>query len=117
MTCASAGAEPTVIDIVDALDLLDGCVRDRGADYRAPRRRDSADEILNVALINAGSPGANGLNLTLGADVAFRAAASAERLGKPWGPCVQAALRAASTFVELIPDGVLGCTAEIPIGR
>jgi hypothetical protein len=109
--------EPTVIDIIDALDLLDGCVRDRGADYRPPRRRGSADGIVNLALVKAASADVDAFSVTLGADVAFRAAASAERLGQAWGPCVQAAVRAASTFVDLIPDGVLGCTAEIPAGR
>jgi hypothetical protein len=59
-----------MIDIVDALDLLDACVRDRGAGFRSPRRRGSAasprgryfscpaarDSIVNLALIKAGVP-------------------------------------------------------------
>jgi hypothetical protein len=59
-----------VIDIVDALDLLDSCVRDPGVDYRSlPRRlaavsstepQDEAlaasDSIVTLALRRAGSP-------------------------------------------------------------
>jgi hypothetical protein len=136
--------ERTLIDIVDALDLLDGCVRDRGAAYRSPRRRGLAvfrsggyysrpagtDSIVNLALIKAGAPpsavsrlasntladayasGRRPLNLTLGAVVALRAAESMERRGQTWGMCLQAALRAASRYIELIPDGVTGCAAE-----
>jgi hypothetical protein len=132
-----------VIDIVDAIDLLDSCVHDRGDGYRSPHRRGSADagpggnsgpaatdSIMSLALIKAGVQGpavsrvANStladvhaagllpLNLTLGAVVALRAAESMERRGHTWGSCLQAALRAASRFVELIPDGVAGCAAE-----
>jgi hypothetical protein len=59
-----------VIDIVNALDLLDSCVRDRGEDYRSlPRRlaavsatepQDEAlaasDSIVTLALRKAGAP-------------------------------------------------------------
>jgi hypothetical protein len=135
--------EEAVIDIVEALDLLDNCVRDRGADYRSRPRRGSVDSrsghyytcpaatdsIVKLALVKAGAPhsavdrlthgtvgdfyasGPDSLNLTLGAVVAFRAAESKEGLGHTWGLCLQAALHAASRFVELIPDGVLGRAA------
>jgi hypothetical protein len=128
-----------VIDIVDALDLLDSCVRDRGEGYRALRRRLPAvlrtgpidafpaatDSIVTLALSKAGAPltalsplahmsvadvyasGRHPLDLTLGAVVAFRAAESVERRGQTWAMSLQAALRAASRFVELIPDRVL----------
>ncbi|MDT4943473.1 MAG: hypothetical protein QOH14_206 [Pseudonocardiales bacterium] len=133
-----------MIDIVDALDLLDSCVRDRGAGFRSPRRRGSAaaprgryyscpaarDSIVNLALIKAGVPqpalsrlasktvadvyasGLHPLDLTLGAVVVLRAAESKERRGHAWGSCLQAALQAASRFIELIPDGVVRCAAE-----
>jgi hypothetical protein len=59
-----------VIDIVDALELLDSCVRDRGASYRSTHRRGSAgslsrryptcptatDSIVTLALTKAGTP-------------------------------------------------------------
>jgi hypothetical protein len=59
-----------VIDIVDALDLVDSCVRDRGEDYRALPRRLAAvspikpkaeapgvsDSIVTLALRKAGAP-------------------------------------------------------------
>jgi hypothetical protein len=133
-----------MIDIVDALDLLDSCVRDRGAAFRSPRRRGSAvsprgryyscpaagDSIVNLALIKAGVPlpalsrlanktvadgyasGLDPLDLTLGAVVVLRAAESMERRGHAWGSCLQAALQAASRFIELIPDGVVRCVAD-----
>jgi hypothetical protein len=133
-----------MIDIVDTIDLLDSCVRDRGAGYRSPHRRDLADSrrgrssnypaatdsIVSLALIRAGAPmsavsrvanstvaeayaaGLHPLNLTLGAVVALRAAESTERRGQTWGSCLQAALRAASRFIEVIPEGVVGCAAE-----
>jgi hypothetical protein len=132
-----------MIDIVEALDLLDSCVRDRGADYRSRRRPGApgsrteryytcpaaTETIVQLALIKAGAPhsaigqlangtvadfyasGPDSINLTLGAVVALRAAESGERLGHTWGVCLQAALRAASRFVELIPDGVVGRAA------
>jgi hypothetical protein len=128
-----------VIDIVDALDLLDSCVRDRGEDYRSLRRRLPAvsrtgrndafpaatDSIVTLALTKAGAPlialsplahtsvadvyasERHRINLTLGAVVVFRAAESVERRGQTWAMSLQAALRAASRFVELIPDRVL----------
>jgi hypothetical protein len=137
------------MDIVDALDLLDSCVRDRGADYRPRRRHGSAgsptgriyqcaaatDSIVDLALIKGGvphagagrlarrlvadpyPPGPDPFNLTLGAAVVLRAAGSAERLGKTWRSCLQAGLQAAATFVELIPDSVVECAAEIPGSR
>jgi hypothetical protein len=133
-----------VIDIVDTIDLLDSCVRDRGAGYLSPHRRGSADSrrgrhytcpratdsIVSLALIKAGVPpsavsrvanstvadvyaaGLHPLSVTLGAVVALRAAESMERRGHTWGSCLQAAVRAASRFIELIPDGVAGCAAE-----
>jgi hypothetical protein len=62
-------SEEAMIDIVAALDLLDNCVRDRGADYRSRGRRGSADSrsgryytcpaatdsIVKLALIKAGA--------------------------------------------------------------
>lgn len=58
-----------MVDIVDALDLLGSCVRDRGADYRSRGRRSPAvsrreryytcpaetDSIVKLALIKAGA--------------------------------------------------------------
>jgi hypothetical protein len=137
-------SEYAMIDIVDALDLLDACVRDRGAGFRSPRRRGSAaspqgryfscpavrDSIVNLALIKAGVPlpavsrladkavadvyasGRSPLDLTLGAVAVLRAAESMERRGHAWGLCLQAAVDAASRFIELIPDGVVRCAAE-----
>jgi hypothetical protein len=136
-----------VIDIVDTIDLLDSCVRDRGAGYRSPHRRGSADSRLGRCYTLPGSnrqhrqpgvdqggcaavssrPVANStvadvyasrpqpLNLTLGAVVALRAAESMERRGHTWGSCLQAAVRAASRFIEGIPDGVAGCAAEAAV--
>jgi hypothetical protein len=133
-----------VIDIADALDLLESCVRDRGEGYRSPRRHLSAvspsgrndvslaatDSIVTLALRKAGVPlmalpplahtpvaevyasGHPCLNLTLGAVVVFRAAESEEWRGQTWVMAFQAALRAASRFVELIPDTVAGSAAE-----
>jgi hypothetical protein len=132
------------IDLVDALDLLESCVRERGEDYRSPRRRlpaasptgsgdafpTATDSIVTLALSKAGMPltaliplaytpiadvyasGQHPLNLTLGAVVVLRAAESAERRGQTWAMSLQAALRAASRFVDLIPDRVLGRAAE-----
>jgi hypothetical protein len=136
--------ERTVIDIVDTIHLLDSCVRDRGAGYRSPHRRGSADSrlgrcytcpgatdsIVNLALIKAGVPPSavgrvanstvavvsasrtHPVALTLGAVVALRAAESMERRGHTWGSCLQTAARTASRFIEVIPDGVAGCSAE-----
>jgi hypothetical protein len=131
-----------MIDIVDALDLLDSCVRDRGPGYRSLPRRlravsptgvDDAfpaatESIVTLALSKAGAPltalrllahtpvadvyasGRHRLNLTLGAVVVLRAAESMERHGQTWAMSLQAARRAASRFVELIPDRVAeGC--------
>jgi hypothetical protein len=137
-----------VIDIVDALDLLDSCVRDRGASYRPGPRRlaavspdglddaapAAADGIVTLALRKAGAPrtalsalahmpvadvyasGRFPLDLTLGAVVVLRAAESVERRGQTWAMSLQAALRAASRFVDLIPDGVAGCASEAAAG-
>jgi hypothetical protein len=133
------------IDLVDALDLLESCVRDRGEGYRSPHRRLPAvsptgsgdafptatdNSIVTLALSKAGAPltalislastpiadlyasGRHPLNLTLGAVVVFRAAESAERRGQTWAMSLQAALRAASRFVDLIPDRVVARAAE-----
>jgi hypothetical protein len=136
--------EDRMIDIVDALDLLDSCVRDRGEDYRSLPRRlavvsrtglqeevpAASDSIVTLALRKAGAPpivlsaladapvadlyasGRPALNLTLGAVVVFRAAESAERRGQTWANSLHAALRAASRFVELIPDRVAAHATE-----
>jgi hypothetical protein len=123
-----------VIDIIDALDLLDRCVRDRGDGYRSLSRGDAfptaTDSIVALALSKAGAPltalsplahtpiaelyasGRPPLPLTLGAVVVFRAAESVDRRGQTWATSYQAALRAASRFVELIPDKVVSCAAE-----
>jgi hypothetical protein len=123
-----------VIDIVDALDLVDSCVRECGEGYRSLRRRDAiptaTDSIVTLALSKAGVPltalsplahtpiadlyvsGRHPLPLTLGAVVVFRAAESEDRRGQTWAICSEAALRAASRFVELIPDRVVGYAAE-----
>jgi hypothetical protein len=59
-----------VINIVDALDLLDSCVRERGDNYRSTRRRDpigslsrrypacptTTDSIVTLVLAKAGTP-------------------------------------------------------------
>lgn len=64
------GLERNLIDIVDALDLLDGCVRDREPPIVRRRRRGLAvfrsgcyyscpagtDSIVDLALIKAGAP-------------------------------------------------------------
>jgi hypothetical protein len=115
-----------MIDIVDALDLLDRCVRDRRVD--APPAQ--TDGIVAMALSKAGTPlttlgplsgtpvadayasGRHPLNLTLGAVAVFRAAESAERRGQTWAMSLQAARLAASRFVELIPDRIVGRAAE-----
>jgi hypothetical protein len=122
------------IDMVEALDLLDSCVRDYGEGFRSQRRHDAlptaTDSIVTLALSKAGAPltalsplahtpiadlyasGRPPLPLTLGAVVVFRAAESEDRRGQTWAMCSQAALRAASRFVELIPDRVVRCAAE-----
>jgi hypothetical protein len=107
-----------MIDIVDALDLLDSCVRDRGANYRPFTA--ATDSIVTLALTKAGAPrgaieplvhtavadlyapGRPPLNLTLGAVAVLRAAHSVERRGETWAVSLQAAQRAASRFAELI---------------
>lgn len=108
-----------MIDIGEALDLLDWCVRDRGEDYRSA----ATDRIVPLALRKAGAPLTavsplartrvadiyasdrhNPLNLTLGAVMVLSAAESAERDEQTWEIALQAALRAASRFLELIPD-------------
>jgi hypothetical protein len=126
-------------DIVDALELLDSCVRDHGRNHRSPTRNESAaspiggqdtgraatDSIVTLAMAKAGTAitsvsrpagtsigaayaaGQNPLNLTLGAVVVLRAAESVERRGETWAMAFQAALRAASRFLELLPDGVV----------
>jgi hypothetical protein len=133
-----------VIDIADALDLLDSCVREHGASYRSPPRHMPAarasggldtgqavtDSIVTLAMTKAGTPitavrrltgtsigvayasGQNPLNLTLGAVVVLCAAESVERRGDTWAVALQAALRAASRFLDLLPDGVVECAAE-----
>jgi hypothetical protein len=67
---AGVTLEAAVIDIVDALELLDSCVRDRGAGYRSTHRRGSAgsfsrrhpacrtatDSIVTLVLTKAGTP-------------------------------------------------------------
>jgi hypothetical protein len=126
-----------MIDIVDALDLLNSCVRDRGENYRSPALDESTasaswrydagravtDDIVTRALASAATPtttgswlmrgsvvdayasGQNPFNLTLGAVIVLRAAQSTERRGATWGASLEAALRGASRFVELIPGG------------
>jgi hypothetical protein len=88
----------------------------------------ATESIVTLALSKAGAPltairplahtpvadvyasGRHPLNLTLGAVVVFRAAESMERYGQTWAMSLQAARRAASRFVELIPDRVAeGC--------
>jgi hypothetical protein len=123
-----------VIDIVDALDLLASCVRDRGEGYRSLHPRDAlpsaTDSVVIYALSKAGAPltalsplahtpiadlyasGRHPLPLTLGAVVVFRAAESEDRRGHTWGMSLEAALRAASRFVELAPDSVVRRAAE-----
>jgi hypothetical protein len=133
-----------VIDIVEALDLLESCVRDRGAGYRSPRRGlpgvsrtgandafpTATDSIVTLALSKAGAPltalspltqlsvadvyasGRHPVGLTLGAVVVFRAAEAAQRRGQTWAMSLQAALLAASRFVELIPDGLAAHPVE-----
>jgi hypothetical protein len=124
-----------VIDIVDALDLLDSCVRDHGEGYRSATGPKEAvptatDSIVTLALSKAGAPlsalsplahtpiadlyasGRHPIPLTLGAVVVFRAAESVDRRGQTWAMSLQAALRAASRFVELIPDKVVTSAAE-----
>jgi hypothetical protein len=80
-----------MIDIVDALDLIDRCVHERGDSYRSPRSRDPAgpvsrrfptcpaasDSIVTLVLTKAGTPHAviSGLASTSVAD----AYASGER--------------------------------------
>jgi hypothetical protein len=56
--------------------------------------------------------GASSLDLSLGAVVVLHAADSAELRGQTWAMCLQAALEAASRFVELIPDRVVARAAE-----
>ncbi|MCW2541144.1 MAG: hypothetical protein JWN95_2869 [Frankiales bacterium] len=69
-TSASPAARDHAIDIVDALDLLDRCVRERGEGYRKPRRHlraisctvgddafpSATDGIVTLALSKAGAP-------------------------------------------------------------
>jgi hypothetical protein len=122
------------VDIVDALDLLGSCVRDRGEGHRSRRRGDgvptATDSIVILALTKAGAPltalrplthtpiadlyasGQHPLPLTLGAVVVFRAAESEDRRGQTWGMSLQAALRAASRFVDLVPDRVVSSAVE-----
>ncbi|MCU1655350.1 MAG: hypothetical protein JWO57_6 [Pseudonocardiales bacterium] len=118
-----------MIDIVDALDLLERCVQDRRAGHR------SGNGIVALALTKGGMPltevsrladtpigdayaaGRRPLNLTLGAVVVLRAADSVERRGQPWGLALQAALRAASRYAELIPDGVARRATEAAPAR
>jgi hypothetical protein len=133
-----------MIDIVDALELLGSCVRERGESYQPPCRRlptasptesedrypAARDSIITLALSKAGAPpealnavahmpivevyasGRPPLDLSLGAVVVLHAADSAELRGQAWAMCLQAALEAASRFVELIPDRVVARAAE-----
>jgi hypothetical protein len=117
-----------MIDIVDALDLLDSWVCQRGSDYRSAHRgqvarprtgrhsyyacRDATDSVVTSGLTRIGP------NLTLGAVVVLRAAASVQRQGGTRGASRDAGLRAASRFVELVPDDLIGSAAagEAPLG-
>jgi hypothetical protein len=58
--------------------------------------------LANSTFADVCAPASPPLNLTLGAVIAFRAAESAERRGQTWAMSLQAALQAASRFVELI---------------
>jgi hypothetical protein len=136
------------LDIVDALELLDRCVRERGEDYRSlpdrlpagsPTGADEAfpgetDRIVTLALSKAGAPrqalsalahtsladlyasGRHPFDLTLGAVVVFRAAESVERRGQTWATALQAASRAASRLLDLIPDSVVAGAAHAAAG-
>jgi hypothetical protein len=133
-----------MIDIVDALELLGSCIRERGESYQPPYRRLPAvsptepedkgsaarDSIVTLALGKAGAPpnalsavahllivdaytaGRPPLDLSLGAVVVLHAAESAELRGQTWAMSLQAALDAASRFVELIPDHVVDRAAR-----
>jgi hypothetical protein len=133
-----------MIDIVDALELLGSCVRERGESYQPPCRRlpavsptESEDmdpaarhSIVTLALGKAGAPpealsavahlpivaaytaGCPPLDLSLGAVVVLHAAESAELRGQTWAMSLQAALDAASRFIELIPDQVVARAAK-----
>ncbi|MFL6163552.1 MAG: hypothetical protein ACJ74U_15170 [Jatrophihabitantaceae bacterium] len=60
--------------------------------------------LANTPIAEVYASGCPALNLTLGAVVVLHAAESAERRGQTWAMAQQAALRAASRFLELIPD-------------
>jgi hypothetical protein len=116
-----------MIDIVYALDLLDTWVCRHGSDYRSAHRaqaartrtgrpsyhacRDTTDSIAISGLTHIGTPSLRTPNLTLGAVVVLRAAASVQRQGGTCGASRNAGLRAAARFVELIPDHLIGSAA------
>jgi hypothetical protein len=64
--------------------------------------------LTHTSIADVYASGLPALNLTLGAVVVFRAAESAERRGLTWAMSLEAALRTASRFADLIPDKVTG---------
>lgn len=97
--------------------------------------RAATDSLVTLAMARAGTPiaadrrlagtsvgvayaaGQNPFNLTLGAVVVFSAAESAERCGQTWGIAFQAALRAASKYLDLLPDSVVERAVEATAAR
>jgi hypothetical protein len=109
------------MDVVDALDLLDACLRSQAAGYYSAADSEVPGALLSAAL---GSPpmrehGVLGLpprceledsesecepgTLTIGALIALRAADRKQRAGSSWNCSVAAARSAVVAYVDLLP--------------
>jgi hypothetical protein len=109
------------MDVVDAFDLLDACLRDQAAGHHSAADSEVPGALLSAAL---GSPpmrehgvlrlplecelgdsesGCEPGTLTIGALIALRAADRKQRSGSCWNCSVAAALSAVVAYVDLLP--------------
>ena len=119
-----------MIDIVDALDLLDECVRGEAAGHYSPEDAKLPGALL-AAVVSQAFPSARGLlraplgprsraedaatgreTISLGALIALRTADRKQRTGAPWVSSVAAARRAVMAYVDLLPERLLQEAAD-----
>ena len=111
-----------VIDVIDALGLLDECLRDQAAGRYTPEEAEAAGALLAavVSRAPAGTPAllqmpltpeswaedvvAKRETLSIGALIALRAADRTQRAGACWACAVVAARRCVVAYVDLLPE-------------
>lgn len=119
-----------MIDVIDALDRLDECVRDQ-ADGHDPSDASRlpgallaaavgkplaiADALLQLPLVPDRRVGESAMEretLSIGALVALRTADRKQRAGACWSCSAAAAQRSVVAYVDLLPDRLLRQAAE-----